>query len=88
MDIAKAFDISMDLLPRVIPAYDSPGRIKSDLAAQFGFKKEPPVVIGGNDAVLAAYSADSFQSFKAGANRKKEYLSGPVVMQCFLEKIV
>ena len=55
-DIAAAFDISMDLLPRVIPAYDSPGRIKSDLAAEFGLKKEPPVVIGGNDAVLAAYS--------------------------------
>ena len=55
-DIAEAFDISMDLLPSVIPAYDSPGRIKSDLAAEFGLTKEPPVVIGGNDAVLAAYS--------------------------------
>jgi len=55
-DIAEAFDISMDLLPRVIPAYDSPGRVKNDLAAEFGLKKEPPVVIGGNDAVLAAYS--------------------------------
>jgi len=55
-DIAEAIDISIDLLPRVISAYDSPGRIKSDLAAEFGLKKEPPVVIGGNDAVLAAYS--------------------------------
>lgn len=55
-DIVGAFDISMDMLPRVISAYDSPGRIRSDLASEFGLSKKPPVVIGGNDAVLAAYS--------------------------------
>jgi xylulokinase len=38
-------------------AYESPGRIQAGLARELGFSKEPPVVIGGNDAVLAAYSA-------------------------------
>ncbi len=55
-DIAEVFGISLDRLPQVIPAFASAGRIRSDLAAQVGLRKEPPVVIGGNDAVLAAYS--------------------------------
>lgn len=55
-DIAGQLGISLDRLPRVIPAYERVGRLRSELAAQVGLRKEPPVIIGGNDAVLAAYS--------------------------------
>lgn len=54
--IAGEFGISMSHLPDIIPSYESAGRVVSSLAATLGLKKEPPVVIGGNDAVLAAYS--------------------------------
>ena len=55
-DIASTFGISPDQLPQIIPAYESVGRMSNSLARKLGFKKEPPVLIGGNDAVLAAYS--------------------------------
>jgi sugar (pentulose or hexulose) kinase len=55
-DIAHCFALSTNRLPKLMPAYESTGRLKKELAAQLGLKKEPPVVIGGNDAVLAAYS--------------------------------
>jgi sugar (pentulose or hexulose) kinase len=55
-DILDEFDIEISRLPELIPAYHSTGRIRANLAGQFGLKKEPPVLIGGNDAVLAAYS--------------------------------
>ena len=55
-DIASTFGISLDQLPQIIPSYESVGRMSNSLARKFGFKKEPPVLIGGNDAVLAAYS--------------------------------
>ncbi len=55
-DIASAFGISHNKLPQIIPAYESVGRMSKSLARKLGFKKEPPVLIGGNDAVLAAYS--------------------------------
>jgi sugar (pentulose or hexulose) kinase len=55
-EIAAAFGIPLERLPRVIPAYESPGRLKPELASELGLTREPPVVIGGNDAVLAAYS--------------------------------
>ena len=55
-EIARCFGISLTQLPELLPAYESPDRLKSNLASKLGFKKEPPVVIGGNDAVLAAYS--------------------------------
>ncbi len=55
-EIAGAFGISLERLPRVIPAHESPGRLRPELASLLGLRKEPPVVIGGNDAVLAAYS--------------------------------
>jgi len=55
-DIAGAFDISLDRLPDIIPAYTSVGRIHKPVARQLGLEKEPAVLIGGNDAVLAAYS--------------------------------
>ncbi|MBW7988691.1 MAG: hypothetical protein FVQ84_01535 [Planctomycetes bacterium] len=55
-DIASTFGISPGQLPQIIPAYESVGRVSKSLAQKLGFKKEPPVLIGGNDAVLAAYS--------------------------------
>ncbi len=55
-DIIGAFRLSRNRLPRLIHAFDSTGRMKTELAREFGFAKEPPIVIGGNDAVLAAYS--------------------------------
>jgi sugar (pentulose or hexulose) kinase len=55
-EILEEFDIEISRLPELIPAYHSTGRLRADLAGQFGLKKEPPVLIGGNDAVLAAYS--------------------------------
>ncbi|MFC1607085.1 FGGY-family carbohydrate kinase [Candidatus Latescibacterota bacterium] len=55
-DIAEAFGLSVDLMPELIHSHDSPGRVLKSLANEFGLSKEPPVVIGGNDAVLAAYS--------------------------------
>ena len=55
-DILDAFDLETSRLPELMPAYHSTGRMRSNLAAEFGLKKEPPVLIGGNDAVLAAYS--------------------------------
>jgi sugar (pentulose or hexulose) kinase len=56
-DIARAFDLSLDRLPPLLSSHQSPGRVRSSIARTVGLTKEPPVVIGGNDAVLAAYSA-------------------------------
>jgi xylulokinase len=55
-DILDAFDIEVSRLPELIPAYQSTGRIRANLADAFGLRKEPAVLIGGNDAVLAAFS--------------------------------
>jgi len=55
--IAKTFGLSLSQLPEILPSHESPGRVIRPLADQLGMSKEPPVVIGGNDAVLAAYSA-------------------------------
>ena len=55
-DILNCFGLSTTQLPRLVPADESTGRLKKELASKLGLKKEPPVVIGGNDAVLAAYS--------------------------------
>jgi xylulokinase len=55
-DIAATFGLRLDRLPEIVPAYKSVGRVNKSLAGQLGFKKEPAVLIGGNDAVLAAYS--------------------------------
>lgn len=55
-EIAGAFGVSLERLPRVIPAHESSGRLRPKLASLLGLRREPPVVIGGNDAVLAAYS--------------------------------
>ena len=55
-EILDEFDIEVSHLPDLIPAYHSTGRMRANLANEFGLSKEPPVLIGGNDAVLAAYS--------------------------------
>jgi len=55
-DIAATFGISPHRLPQIVPAYASVGRIRRSVAQNLGFGKEPAVLIGGNDAVLAAYS--------------------------------
>lgn len=56
-EILTAFGLSPDRLPELMWAFESPGRVLPERAKQLGIKKEPHVVIGGNDAVLAAYSA-------------------------------
>jgi xylulokinase len=55
-EILNEFDLETSRLPELIPAYHSTGRLRVSLAREFDLKKEPPVLIGGNDAVLAAYS--------------------------------
>jgi len=55
-DIAREFDITIDRLPELIPSHGSPGRVLPTVAANLGLTKEPLVVIGGNDAVVAAFS--------------------------------
>jgi xylulokinase len=55
-DIAAAFGLSTNRLPQVIHSHESPGRVIHKIALELGLEKEPAVVIGGNDAVLAAFS--------------------------------
>jgi len=56
VDFAASFGLGLDRLPEIVPAYKSVGRVRRSLARQLGLRKEPAVLIGGNDAVLAAYS--------------------------------
>jgi len=55
-EIAHAFDLSLDRLPQIVPAWHSVGKVSSSLAKELGLRREPHVLIGGNDAILAAYS--------------------------------
>jgi sugar (pentulose or hexulose) kinase len=55
-NIASTFDISPNRLPQIVPASRSVGRVSESLATELGLRKAPHVLIGGNDAVLAAYS--------------------------------
>ncbi len=55
-EIATTFGISLCQLPKIIHTYDSVGTVKSKLAKELGLTKEPHVIIGGNDATVAAYS--------------------------------
>ena len=64
-EIAGAFDLSVERLPEVIPSHESAGRVAADLAAGLGLSKRPEVIIGGNDAVLAAYDAGVRQAGEA-----------------------
>lgn len=54
-EIAREFGISETMLPRLMRSYESPGRVKPEIAAKLGLRQGPAVVIGGNDATLAAY---------------------------------
>lgn len=64
-DIASAFDLRIERLPNLIPSNEQAGRVRSEIAAQLGLRKRPPVIIGGNDAVLAAYDAGVVQAGQA-----------------------
>jgi sugar (pentulose or hexulose) kinase len=55
-DIAGALETPLDRLPQIMPAYESVGRVTASICTQLGLQKQPAVLIGGNDAVLAAYS--------------------------------
>ncbi|UCF14365.1 MAG: hypothetical protein JSW59_13200, partial [Phycisphaerales bacterium] len=55
-DIASTFGLSPGQLPKIVPACESVGRVRESLSRELGFGKDPAVLIGGNDAVLAAYS--------------------------------
>lgn len=55
-DLVRTFGLSLDLLPTLVPASQSVGTVRPALARELGLRKEPHVLIGGNDAVLAAYS--------------------------------
>jgi xylulokinase len=55
-EIADEFGIRIDQLPEMMLGHESPGRMCAGVASQLGFRKMPAVVIGGNDASLAAYS--------------------------------
>ena len=57
-DIARSFDLSVDRLPPLMPSDASAGRVTGSLVSELGLTKSPPVLIGGNDAVLAAYSLE------------------------------
>lgn len=55
--IAAEVGLDPGMLPEVIPSQESAGRVRAELAAELGLARRPPVIIGGNDAVLAAYDA-------------------------------
>lgn len=55
-DLVRTFGLSLDQLPQLVPAYRSIGAVRPALARELGFAQQPQVLIGGNDAVLAAYS--------------------------------
>lgn len=55
-DIAQACGVEPALLPPLIASAGSAGRVRPDLARVLGLTRRPAVVIGGNDAVLAAHS--------------------------------
>ena len=55
-EILEAMGVPETRLPKLMPGHLSTGRLKDDLAKKTGMKKRPQVLIGGNDAVLAAYS--------------------------------
>ena len=56
-EIASEFGLALDRLPRLLPSAASSGRVLRPVGRELGLSRLPPVIIGGNDAVLAAYSA-------------------------------
>ena len=55
-EIARECGVDPALLPPLIPAHESAGGVRGEIARETGLPSGVPVVIGGNDAVLAAYS--------------------------------
>jgi xylulokinase len=55
--IAEAVGFDVTKLPPVFPSHASIGTVRPNRANELGLLKRPKVIIGGNDAVLAAYSA-------------------------------
>ena len=55
-EILQEMGLTASQLPDLIPAYHSAGRLNGDISSRTGMRKKPPVLIGGNDAVLAAFS--------------------------------
>jgi xylulokinase len=55
-ELVRTFGLSAGQLPELVPACASVGAVRPALARALGFAKEPQVLIGGNDAVLAAFS--------------------------------
>ncbi len=56
LEIAAEMGVAAAKLPPLLQSSQSPGRVKRDLSSQLGLDARPAVVIGGNDAVVAAYS--------------------------------
>jgi len=56
--LLKSFNVSGSQLPDLLPSQASAGRVLPSLARRLGLHKEPPVLIGGNDAVLAAFAGN------------------------------
>ncbi|MFQ3621221.1 MAG: FGGY family carbohydrate kinase [Spirochaetales bacterium] len=56
-EIAETFGLSLEQFPTLLHSWESVGTVIPSLAKQMGFRKPPEVIIGGNDAVLAAYDA-------------------------------
>ncbi len=54
--IASEFGIDIAKMPELMPADASPGRMRRELVGFTGMHRRPAIVIGGNDAVLAAFS--------------------------------
>ncbi len=54
--IAQQMGVPQSKLPELLPSSETAGKVGAQLAAELGFGKRPEVVIGGNDAVVAAYS--------------------------------
>lgn len=57
LTFVQTFGINETQLPVLINASDVVGRVKESISKKLGFHNNPQVIIGGNDAVLAAYSA-------------------------------
>lgn len=55
-DIASEMGVPLEKLPELLPSWESAGRVSEPIASMLGFSGRPAVVVGGNDAVLAAHS--------------------------------
>ncbi|MET3556988.1 xylulokinase [Streptococcus rupicaprae] len=61
-EVAEAFQIPLDYLPKVVSASDCIGTIQSELVERFGFKRDVKVFAGGADNACAAVGAGILSS--------------------------